>query len=133
MSTATTKHRLTFCTVCSEPILDNNDCFSMGSNGWRHKRCKAGSAAWIAKYGESEISKSLSRRTKGSAKAPKVVDPIRQAVKEFCGREKYMRYMDTVNKTVIEWEIYSQELGVKQTKCEPPLDPEVLYAQLTSK
>ena len=129
-----TKHGLSLCVVCEKPLLDNNDCFSMGSDGYRHKKCKPGSSAWVAKYGESEISKMLSTK-KTRVATSKVADPIRQAIKEFCGRDKYMRYMNTVNKFKVGWVLVIEVAGsrLESSDLSIPPDAEDIYAKLTTK
>lgn len=52
--------KIDICCVCDKPINNNNnDCFSMGSDGYRHKKCCVGSKAWTTKYGLSEIGKMM--------------------------------------------------------------------------
>lgn len=128
------KHTATPCCICGKPLIDN-EAFRT-PEGYRHKKCGPGSKEWAKKHPETSdrpIVRMLAGKTPEGEKKPtpkrKATDPTQQAVKEFCGREKYMRYMDTVNSTKIEWEIYSQELGIKQTSAEPPLDPDTLYRQ----
>lgn len=98
------------CCVCNKPILDNNSCFSMGSEGYRHKKCCVGSKAWKTKYGLSEIGKMMeSKSYKPDAgpltKSAEKNDPIRKAVKEFIGRIKYNSYMDTTNSAHFNWSV----------------------------
>lgn len=133
--TSKSKDGLALCVVCGKPLLDNNDCFSMGSDGYRHKKCKPGSSAWKAKYGESEISKMLApkKRSGGQSKpgsaASLKADPLRQAIKEFCGRVSYFTYMDTINKSDIKWsvEITVNNITLTHTKGDQPLNPGALY------
>lgn len=130
------KPDITRCSVCSKPILSNNDCFDMGTDGLRHRKCGPGSSQWKAKFGDPKGPAALldkAKEAKAAARSTKVSqakDPLRQAIKEFCGRIKYMVFMDSINKTKIEWEVYSQTLGIKHTSAEPPPDPEKLYEEL---
>ena len=136
------------CVVCGKPIV-GNDCFSMGTSstpggtsGYRHKKCGPGSKQWKEKFpqtSESEIVKILEKYNKrgagASGKAGKTSaakDPIKTAIKEFCGREKYLRYMDTVNTTIINWTISTEICGRKITHSREQgcIDPDLLYNQL---
>lgn len=127
------KNKETLCSVCNKPILTSAECFSMGSGGWRHRICGPGSKEWTAKHGLSEIGVML-QKGKRSAQTPKTKDPIKQAIKEFCGREKYLRYMDSVNKNIeCHWQISATISGKKIThsRDQGVINPELLYQQLT--
>lgn len=130
------KSATSICVVCGKPIT-GPDCFSMGSEGYRHKKgCGPGTKAWKTKYptGNPEIRRLLEPKAKdGQSKAlAKKDDPIRQAVKEFCGRIKYMMYMDIVNKNPVSWTVSATINGHELHFCcgDQPLDPEALYKEL---
>lgn len=100
--------KITTCCVCDKPIKDSNDCFSMGSEGWRHKKCCVGSKAWESKYGLSkigELMESKNHKSINQVKNTEKQDPIRKAVKEFIGRIKYNAYMDTTNSNHFNWSV----------------------------
>lgn len=122
------------CGVCGKPIT-GNDAFAYSHPDtdakWRHKKCGPGSKQWTAKHGKSKIGALLEKKSARPRTVSTKQDPLHQAIKEFCGRIKYMVFMDSMNKTKIEWEVYSQTLGIKHTSAEPPPDPEVLYKQLS--
>jgi len=126
------------CEVCGKPILEK-DPFKM-YEGYRHrKECRPGTPAWSAKFGDSDVTKMLSKKPPKrlpSDSPGKVAasDPIRRAIKEFCGREKYMRYMDTVNKNIeCHWSVEAIIGGrlIKHSKDQGVIDPDLLYQQLT--
>lgn len=125
------------CGVCRKVITESDPfCYTDPNDPdikYRHRACGPGSKAWSAKHGTSEIGELLSH--KKPKKAPRLSaakDPVHQAIKEFCGREKYMRYMDTVNKFDIDWTIEVTVNGhhITQTKADAPLDVSMLYKQV---
>lgn len=120
------------CGICGKPILEK-DPFPYLDDTYRHRACGPGSKAWTAKHGLSKIGALLQKKVKEPTPKRKS-DPIRQAVKEFCGREKYMRYMDSVNKSIeCHWRI-SAMIGGKEithSRDQGAIDPELLYQQLT--
>lgn len=128
----------TACAICDRVII-GNDAFAMpGDMGHRHRKCGPGSKAWLAKFPDQEnnpIGKLLARRAK-PPKPPKVYTPAdltRRHIKEFLGRIKYMLYMDTKNNNPIGWRVETTINGRDLTfkRGDQPLDPEVLYEQLT--
>ena len=137
----------TVCLVCGTFIANNNDCFAMstrdGHPGWRHKKCGPGSKAWKLKFpdgGNAQIREMLEKKRtpkKAGGQGECVLsaeDTARKAIKEFLGREKYLRYMDTVNKNTILWSIIMDINGhvISQNRLSAPLDPEVLYGQVST-
>lgn len=136
----------TVCKICNQAIVDNN-AFAYGvgdDKGWRHRSCGPGSKAWKKKHGNSEITDLLTKRRKkgdgttNPTNIPNIVnfkkDPLYRQIKEFCGRDKYMRFMDTVNKNHFDWSISVTINGHEliQTNGDPPLDMETLYEFLSN-
>lgn len=118
------------CGICGNVILEEGPFAYM--DGWRHRKCGPGSKEWTAKHGLSEIGAMLQKGKRGT-QTPKIKDPIKQAIKEFCGREKYLRYMDSVNKNIeCHWQISATIGGKKITHSRDQgiIDPELLYQQL---
>lgn len=124
------------CCICDKPIIDNN-YFDMGTNGMRHRTCGPGTKIWEAKFGASPLTDLLQKKSKQKNKkkrVPPAQDPVRRAIKEFCGREKYLRYMDSVNKSIdCDWQISATIGGKKIThsRSQGYIDPDLLYQQLT--
>lgn len=95
------------CVICGKKIHDgDNEVFRTPDGGLRHKKCGPGSKAWLAKYPEradNEINQLLTKTKTPAGKQQ--MDPMKQQIKEFVGRIKYMLYMDKVNKTPNYWTI----------------------------
>lgn len=122
------------CGVCGKPITEK-DPFPYLEGTYRHRKgCGPGSKLWVEKHGLSEIGATLQGKTK-EAPVRQKDDPLRRAIKEFCGREKYLRYMDSVNKHIdCDWQISAVIGGKKITQSrsgQGVIDPELLYQQLT--
>lgn len=102
-----TIERQTPCSICGKLIV-GNDCFSMGSDGFRHKACGPGSKAWKLKYpvGNVEIRALLDKPhtpkpapgplTQKATQTSLKLDPIYRDCAAVLARWKYLRYMNTV-------------------------------------
>jgi hypothetical protein len=125
-------NKILICEVCGKSITEK-DPFKL-IEGYRHRKgCGPGSKAWTDKFGNSDINRLLTKKTKPVVIREKF-DPIRRAIKEFCGREKYLRYMDTANKNIeCDWTISAMINGKKIThsRAQGCIDPDLLYQQLT--
>ena len=125
----------TICGVCGLPILEK-DPFPYLDNTYRHRKCGPGTKAWTAKHGLSKIGELLQKKVKDPAvKKSRVVkkDSICSAIRELCGRIKYMTYMDSVNKNLVcDWCIETTINGkvIKFHKSQGVIDPDLLYQQV---